>query len=64
MSRDRRWFLDEQYKPGMSSDALFEQYAYFGEDPFIRGRESDFSAWDYARRRYEELCCNLSDKGV
>jgi hypothetical protein len=57
-------FLDDQYKPGMSSDALFEQYAHFGEDPFIRGPESDFSAWDYARQRCDELCRNLSDKGV
>lgn len=39
-------FLEDQYKLGMSSDALFEQYAHFGEDPFIRGPESDFSAWD------------------
>jgi hypothetical protein len=57
-------FLDDQYKPGMSSDALFEQYAHFGEDPFIRGPESDFSAWNYARQRCDELCRNLSDKGV
>jgi hypothetical protein len=49
-------FLTDQYKPGMSADQLFNQYTCFGEDPFISGQKSDFSAWDYARQRCNELC--------
>lgn len=36
---------------------LWQQYAFFGEDPFIVSTDSDcrFSAWDYASRRSREL---------
>lgn len=48
--------LSGLYEPGMSSNALFDQYVFCGEDPFIRGPKSDFSAWDYAKQRCEALC--------
>src|SRR3989304_9410068 len=48
--------LSGLYEPGMSSKELFDQYVFCGEGPFIRGRKSDFSAWDYAKRRCEALC--------
>jgi hypothetical protein len=57
-------FLDDKHKPGMLSDELYEQYVHFGEDPFIRGPKSNFSAWEYARRRCDELCRNPSDKSA
>ncbi|MBR0851874.1 hypothetical protein JQ543_29335 [Bradyrhizobium diazoefficiens] len=55
-------FLESQYKPGMSAAALFEQYMAFGEDPFIRGPGTRFSASDYARTRCDELCSCQGDR--
>lgn len=51
-------FLVSNFKPGMSVDELYDQYVSFGDDPFIRGPESNpgFSAWSYAKQRCEELC--------
>jgi len=49
-------FLEGEYKPGMPSAELYDRYCSFGEDPFIRGPGCDFSAWDYARQRCDELC--------
>jgi hypothetical protein len=58
-------FLLNQYEPGMTSDKLYDQYVSFGEDPFIRGPGSNFSAWNYARQRCEALCSNPNqDKGA
>jgi hypothetical protein len=54
-------FLKSGLKHGMSSKELYEQYCMFGEDPFIRGPEAGFSAWDYARQRCDELCRSQSD---
>jgi hypothetical protein len=52
--------LLEQFKPGMTAAQLYEQYAFFGEDPFVLALEGaervDFSARDYARERAEALC--------
>ncbi len=51
-------FLLSNCKPGMSADGLYQYYTGFGTDPFIVGGEvrCDFSAWDYARRRCNEIC--------
>lgn len=52
-------FLVEARQPGMTAGELFDQYTSFGEDPFIVAPGESrvlFSAWDYARRRCEELC--------
>jgi hypothetical protein len=49
-------FLKDAYRPGMAADILFDQYVHFGEDPFIRGPEAEFSAWNYAKLRCDELC--------
>jgi len=54
-------FLERVRKPGMSSNELYDQYCMFGEDPFIHGPGSDFSASDYARQRCDELCHNQND---
>ena len=57
-------FLKGQYKPGMSSEELFDQYTNFGEDPFIRGPRTDFSAWGYASQRCRALCgYQIDNKG-
>jgi len=51
-------FLSEQYQEGMTAEELYHQYTSFGEDPFIVGGPpaSGFSAWDYARKRCQEIC--------
>jgi hypothetical protein len=53
-------YLVSAYKPGMTAADLFRSYTSFGEDPFIDSAEDaedvDFSAWDYARQRCEDLC--------
>ena len=49
--------LAHMYKPGMSSEELFQTYAFFGEDPFIVGAGAGdiFSARDYAHARSAEI---------
>jgi hypothetical protein len=54
-------FLEREHKPGMSSTELYDRYCSFGEDPFIRGPEAGFSAWEYAGKRCDELCRNQND---
>ena len=53
-------FLSENHKPGMIAGDLYTCYTMFGEDPFVLGdrpeSEDAFSAWDYAKRRCEDLC--------
>ena len=46
------------YAPGDSALELYSSYTSFGEDPFIRPcpRGERFSAWEYARRRCDEIC--------
>jgi hypothetical protein len=54
-------WLAANYKPGMSSAELIEQYKSFGDDPFIMTLpgarvEAKFSAWDYAAKRAQAMC--------
>jgi hypothetical protein len=54
-------WLAANYKPGMSSAELIEQYKSFGDDPFIVAlpgapAEAKFSAWDYAAKRAQAIC--------
>jgi hypothetical protein len=54
-------YLIAEFKPGMTSQALYTSYTAFGEDPFIvpTGSEEadvEFSAWGYAQRRCDEMC--------
>lgn len=53
-------YLVSHYKVGISADELFESYKGFGEDPFIRpaSEESNFSAWDYAKKQCASLCAS------
>jgi len=47
------------YKPGMSAKKLYEGYVCFGDDPWITPtpeESEDFSAWEYAKKRCDELC--------
>ena len=51
-------FLAGAKKPGIGADALFQLYTMFGEDPAIDGAGPGgerFSAWDYARKRCDEI---------
>jgi hypothetical protein len=44
-------FLEQAYKAGMSAEELYQRYVDFGQDPFIVGGDSRFSAWDYAKEQ-------------
>lgn len=59
-------YLLSAYHPGMTSQALFAGYTSFGDDPYIVATPSNdaevlFSAWDYAKRRCDELCTPIQD---
>ena len=48
-----------EYRPGMTVEELYSRYKSVGEDPFIKPCPDDqerFSAWDYAKKRCEEIC--------
>jgi hypothetical protein len=51
-------FLVSTYRPGMTVAELLEQYAFFGEDPFVYTGDGTvpFSARDYASERVREIC--------
>jgi hypothetical protein len=54
IDKSLRW----EFKSGhQSADGLYDAYTSFGEDPSVIGPypESVFSAWDYARRRCDEM---------
>lgn len=51
-------FLAENFKPGLTAEALYDNYTSFGGDPFIVSDDpgAKFSAWTYAKARCAELC--------
>ena len=52
-------YLRTAHKPGMTARALYESYTAFGDDPFIVApdqRSVSFSAWEYAKRRCDDIC--------
>lgn len=52
-------FLASEFQPGMTTEHLYKLYMTFGDDAFIVGPDQSaikFSAWEYARKRCEELC--------
>jgi hypothetical protein len=56
--------LQEQLRPGMTADELYAAYRSFGADPWISEMHPEaetFSAWEYAKRRSQELC--LANRG-
>ncbi len=49
-----------QDNPAKTADELYDQFTSFGEDPWIKDPSPapdtpPFSAWDYARKRCNEL---------
>src|SRR5262245_22319631 len=51
--------LNDGFRPGMGAEDLYDTYVSFGDDPYIvptPAGEERFSAWDYAKRRCEEMC--------
>lgn len=47
------------YKPGISPEALWQQYSFFGEDPSVlpgSRLHEHFSAWEYAKSLCYEVC--------
>jgi hypothetical protein len=53
--------LREEYRPGISAEALYDRYTSFGDDPFIMvidGADdgAKFSAWSYAKERARAMC--------
>jgi hypothetical protein len=60
-------YLLAAYQPGMTAQALFGSYTSFGADPYIVAMPSKetevlFPAWDYAKRRCDELCAPVRDR--
>lgn len=51
-------YLASAHKPGMTARELLSSYQSFGDDPYIVSNQGSagFSAWDYAKRRSEEIC--------
>jgi hypothetical protein len=60
-------WLTRSYRPEMNSEELYKGYTTYGEDPYIVGHDGikhidealgavRFSAWEYAKKRCEELC--------
>jgi len=48
--------LEGSAKIENNAAALYSSYTMFGEDPFIVGPTNiEFSAWDYAKKRSEEI---------
>lgn len=52
--------LAEEYRPGISAEALYDRYTSFGDDPFIMvldGADDSaaFSAWTYAKERSQVI---------
>jgi hypothetical protein len=48
--------LEEEYRVGMSAEALYHRYVSFGDDPFVVVQDGAderviFSAWSYAMER-------------
>ena len=53
--------LREEYRPGISAEALYDRYTSFGDDPFIMvldgaDESAKFSAWSYAKERSRIMC--------
>lgn len=53
-------WLASAFEPGMSSEALWQRYMHFGDDPFIvpvdpKGCPVVFSGWDYAHQRCSDF---------
>jgi hypothetical protein len=53
--------LAEEYRPGISPEALYDRYVSFGDDPFIvvvdgADDRASFSAWSYAKERCQAIC--------
>ncbi|SHN86958.1 hypothetical protein [Bradyrhizobium erythrophlei] len=52
--------LTHMLKPGMTANALYEQWVMFGEDPYVMPVDRTdarvvFSAWEYAKEQCEVL---------
>ena len=53
--------LEEERRPGISAEALFDRYTSFGDDPFIVALDGTdesavFSAWSYAKEQARAIC--------
>jgi len=49
--------LESSYQPEMTADQLYESYAGFGDDPFIKSddKSCDFHSRDYAKSRCQAI---------
>jgi nicotinic acid mononucleotide adenylyltransferase len=53
--------LEEERRPGISAEALYDRYMSFGDDPSIvvldgTDASATFSAWRYAKERCRVIC--------
>lgn len=52
-------YLESNFAPGMSAEALYSNYVMFGVDPWVSGPGAEtvpFSAWTYAKERCASIC--------
>jgi hypothetical protein len=47
-------FVEDQFQPGMTTEALYHLFCTFGEAPVVL--PSGFSPWGYARLKCAEIC--------
>jgi hypothetical protein len=55
------WYLEREYRPGMTSAKLYRKYTSFGDDPSIQvlngsDDRAKFSGWNYAKQCCDRLC--------
>ena len=53
--------LEEERRPGISAEALYDRFTSFGDDPFIVALDgvddrAKFSGWSYAKERARVIC--------
>ncbi len=53
--------LANEFRTGISADALYDRYMSFGDDPSIMvldgvDEKAKFSAWSYAKERCAAMC--------
>lgn len=60
-------WLTDAFKPGTTSEDLWQSYVAFGDDPWVQAVDpkdapaGNFSAWDYVREQCEVLARGAVD---
>jgi hypothetical protein len=59
--------LEQEYRAGISPEALYDRYVSFGDDPFVvvddgTDKHAAFSAWSYTKERCRAICAAREGK--